>query len=163
MQDIYTFLESHSIAYDRCDHVPVYTCEEAKEHLPDLDGEHTKNLFLRNKKGNKHYLVVVPYEKNVDLKALDKVLESKGLSFASPERLQKYLGVEPGSATILGLMHDADCTVTIVIDSKIWDADALLCHPLVNTATLTISHKGIASFLQATGHTATVIDVPRKS
>lgn len=161
MKEIMTFLAEQGIAFKRFDHAAVFTCEEA-ERLPPMPGTATKNLFLRDRKGKRHILVVVPYDKNVDLKGLCGVIHIDKLSFASPERLKTYLGVEPGSATILGLIADEGHAVEVVIDEAIWHADALQCHPLINTATLVIGHDGIEMFLQATGHAYQIIDVPQR-
>lgn len=162
MTDIYGFLQRHGIAYEKCEHPAVFTTEEAERLVPPLPGAHAKNLFVKDKKG-RFLLVVVGYEKSVDLKALGKVLEAKDLSFASPEKLKEFLGVEPGSATVLGLLADTQSIVQVVIDEKIWNADAIQCHPLVNTATLVISHEGLETFLKATNHEAKVIDVPSRN
>jgi Ala-tRNA(Pro) deacylase len=124
-----------------------------------MPGVHTKNLFLRNKKGDKHFLVAVGYEKKVNLKALADVLGEK-LSFASPERLKERLELEPGSVTLLGVINDPDHQVTAIIDEPLSKSEALCCHPLVNTATLVIPWQGMIRFFQATGHQYIVSDVP---
>ena len=161
MTDVYEFLQRHGIAYEKCEHPAVFTCEEAEKLVPPLPGAHTKNLFVKDKKG-RFILTVVGYEKSVDLKALGEALNAKSLSFASPEKLKEFLGVKPGSATVLGLVADTQSIVEVVIDEKIWNADAIQCHPLVNTATLVISHEGLETFLKATNHTAKVFDVPSR-
>lgn len=163
MPDISTFLDQHGIDYENFEHPAVFTCEEAERLTPDMPGAHTKNLLLRDRKGNRHILVVVGYDKSVDLKELSTVLQESKLSFASPERLMEHLGVEPGSVTLLGLINDPDHQVEVILDTAIWNADALQCHPLINTATLVIEHKGIEKFLEATGHVHQVIDVPSRS
>jgi Ala-tRNA(Pro) deacylase len=157
------FLESHAIAFERFDHAPVFTCEEAALHTSHLRGEPTKNLFLRDKNGERHFLLSVPDHKQVDIKGLIPLLKTNKLSFGSAERLQKYLGVSPGSVTILGLIHDRDHAVEVFIDRDLWNASHLQCHPLLNTATLVISHEGIEKFLTTTGHTFQVIDTPVRS
>lgn len=162
MGDIEGFLTQNGIAFRRFDHAPVFTCAEAAALLPHVPGTHTKNLFLRDAKGKRHFLVVVGYEKNVDLKALRKVLDADKLSFASPERLKKYLGVDPGAASVLGLIADTEHAVEVLFDPAIWKAPALQCHPLVNTATLVIAHEGIEKFLEATGHTPHIEEVPER-
>ncbi len=159
--NIEAFLSTHGISFQRFDHPAVFTCEEAMRLLPsDIPGAHTKNLFLRDKKGSRHFLVVVGYEKQVHLKELAHQIGVQSLSFASPERLQKHLGVTPGSVTLLGLIHDAGHAVEVYMDAALWQAPALLCHPLVNTATLAISHEGIEKFLTVTGHEPRVVGVP---
>lgn len=159
--DIYAFLDSHGIAFERFDHEPVFTVEQSHAlRTEPMPGKDTKNLFLRDDKGTRHFLVTVGHEKKVDLKALKKILGTQKLSFGSPERLKDHLGVEPGSVTLLGLANDPEHRVEFYIDKALWDADGVCCHPLVNTATLAIPHEGIVKFLQATGHRANIIDVP---
>jgi len=160
--EIYSFLDSNGIAYDRHDHPPVFTCEDVNRLVPDLPGRKTKNLFICDNKGKQHFLVTVPDEKSVDLKSLGEALAVKKLRFASADRLHKHLNLEPGSVTILGVMNDLAGSVNVVVDKAIWEADALQCHPLVNTATLVISLDHMRRFLDATGHEATVMDVPAR-
>jgi Ala-tRNA(Pro) deacylase len=160
MPDIYEYLDAHGIAYERCDHPAVFTVAEVKLLVPPLDGTHTKNLFLRDKKGRRHVLVVVGSDKQVDIKALSAALGLDHLSFGSPERLLKYLGVEPGSVSLLALLNDINREVEVFIDRELWSADALQCHPLVNTSTLVIAREGIERFLEATGHPYRLVDVP---
>lgn len=163
MTDIFSFLQEHNIEYENCEHPAVFTCEEAERLVPPLEGAHTKNLLVRDKKGKNFFLVVVGYDKSVDLKVLGQELDVKGLGFASPEKLNELLGVEPGSATVLGLVSDTEGVVSVIFDEEIWKANALQCHPLVNTATLVISHEGIETFLKATNHEARVMNVPARS
>ena len=160
--EIYRFLDSNGIAYERHDHPPVFTCEDVNRLVPELPGCKTKNLFICDNKGRQHFLVTVPDEKSVDLKSLGEALAVKKLRFASADRLQKHLNLEPGSVTILGVMNDHAGSVNVVVDKAIWEADALQCHPLVNTATLVISLDHMRRFLDATGHEATVMDVPAR-
>jgi len=161
--DIYEFLSTHRIEFQKFDHPPVYTCEEVNRLVPDLPGAKTKNLFVRDKKGIKHFLVVVGDEKVVDLKALAKVLEVTRLSFASPERLKKYLELDPGSVSLLGIVNDSKTEVAVIIDRAIWEQDQLQCHPLINTSTLVISRTDIERILEITGHSAEIVDVPERS
>ena len=158
--DIYQFLADHDIEYERHDHPPVFTCEEAERLVPDMPAAKTKNLFLRDRKGRRHFLVVVGYEKAVDLKALTSLLGVRKLGFASPERLKRCLGVDAGSVSILGLMNDADQAVEVIVDEGLWGAEAFRCHPLVNTSTLAISRDDVQRFLEITGHQARILDVP---
>lgn len=158
--DIYHFLELHGIAYERVDHPPVFTCEDVKQLVPPMAGASTKNLLVRDKKGRRHFLVAVGHEKSVDLKALSSVLGVVNLSFASPERMMKYLGIEPGAVSLLAIVNDTESAVEVVLDAELWEADALCCHPLVNTSTLIISREGIQRLLELTGHRYRVLDVP---
>lgn len=161
--EIYKFLETHDIPYERHDHPPVYTCEDVNRLVPDLPGRKTKNLFICDNKGQQHFLVTVPDEKSVDLKSLGEALAVKKLRFASADRLATHLKLEPGSVTILGVMNDDAGAVTVVVDKAIWEADALQCHPLVNTATLVITLDNVRRFLDAAGHAPTVLDVPARN
>ncbi|HSR69820.1 MAG TPA: prolyl-tRNA synthetase associated domain-containing protein [Acidobacteriota bacterium] len=160
MSDIYGFLDQHGISYERFRHPPVYTVEQVEELIPDLPGVKTKNLFLRDRKGKRHFLVVVPARQRVDLKACAQAIGAGKLSFGSEERLKHHLGVDAGSVTLLGLVNDPEHRVEVFIDRGIWDADKIQCHPLVNTATLTISKRGLETFLGATGHSFSVLQVP---
>ncbi len=150
------------MSYERFDHPAVYTVSEAKKLSPEMDGASTKNLFLRDKKGIRHFLVVVPQDKQVDLKELSSILEASRLSFASPDRLKKYLGIEPGSVSILALLNDPEKTVEVFVDNELWNAEIILCHPLVNTSTLAITRDGIKQFLEKTGHNLMLVEIPIK-
>ncbi len=160
---IYDYLDTHGIEYERHDHPPVFTCDDVNRLVPELPGHKTKNLFICDNKGRQPFLVTVPDEKSVDLKSFGEALGVKKLRFASAQRLQKHLKLEPGAVTILGMVNDQDRQVRVVVDQAIWDADALQCHPLVNTATLVISLDNVRKFLDATGHPATVMDVPARN
>src|SRR5262249_14030476 len=105
--DIYAFLDSHGISYQRHDHPAVFTVEDVKQLRLPIDGTQTKNLFLRDEKGRKHFLVVVGHDKQVDLRGLSAAIGSSKLSFASPDRLRTHLGIEPGSVSMLALVNDS--------------------------------------------------------
>ncbi|SUX53683.1 prolyl-tRNA synthetase associated domain-containing protein [Chromobacterium vaccinii] len=159
---LYRLLDEQRIPYQRFEHPPVYTCEEAARLIPDLPGAECKNLFLCDGKGRRHFLVAVPANAGVDIKALGETLQVKGLRFASSERLKKYLGLEPGSVTLLAAVNDRDHQVEVVVDNALWAREAILCHPLVNTATLSVPVEGLARLLAHTGHAPRVIAVPRR-
>jgi Ala-tRNA(Pro) deacylase len=161
--DIYDFLTEHMIAYERIDHPPVYTVDDVHRLTPDLPGSKTKNLFLRDKKGMRHFLVVMPADKRIDLKALPEVLASSKVSFGSPARLMKHLGVEPGSVSLLAILNDTEIVVEVFIDEALWNSDAFQFHPLVNTSTLVLSKAGIESFLKALGHAFQIVNIPSPS
>jgi len=161
--DIYALLHEHGIAYQRYDHVPVFTCDEAERAVPDQTAAHTKNLFLRDKKGLRHWLLVTLCEKAVDLKQVARQIGADKLSLGSPERLAKHLGVTPGAVTILALAQDPAHAVELVVDEDVWRAAAIRAHPLANTATLVISQPDLRRFLQHTGHVARVIPVSSRA
>jgi Ala-tRNA(Pro) deacylase len=160
MDDIYRFLDSSHIAYERHDHPPVFTVEDVHRLTPNLPGEKTKNLFFRDKKGRKHFLVVLPADKRVNLKALPDVLQSSKISFGSPERLMKHLGIAPGSVSLLAIVNDQENRVEVIIDKSLWTSEAFQFHPLVNTSTLVISRDNIKKFLAATNHEVKFLDIP---
>ena len=162
MNSIYTFLDSNNIPYERFDHPAAFTCQQADEVCPKMPGASIKNLFLYDKKTDQHFLVVVGKEKQVDLKQLKFMLGVSNLSFASEERMLKYLGVTPGSVTVLGLINDIMQAVTVIFDSNLKDK-TLQCHPLVNTATLAIPFEGIKAFLTLTQHNYDFLDIPTRS
>lgn len=158
--DLAAFLEQHRIDVRRTDHPAVMTVEESERLVPWLPGAKTKNLFLRDRKGARHFLVTVPHDLVVDLDALGRLLGAGRLGFASAERLKTHLGVTPGSVSVLALVNDGAHAVECIIDRRLWDADAVHAHPLVNHATMVIPHAGLERFLRATGHSAQIIDTP---
>ncbi len=132
-------------------HPPVYTVEQARQQRAGLQGGFSKNLFVRNKKG-RMWLLVLEEDRQVNLKALGKRLGAGGFSFGSVQRLQRYLGVEPGSVTPFGLVHDLEHAVQPVIDRALLDMDPLHFHPLDNAMTTAISPGDLLRFLRACGH-----------
>ena len=162
MTDVYQFLAENHVEYQRHDHPPVFTVADVERLVPPLPAAKTKNLFLRDKKGKRHFLVVVPAQKQVDIKALGGVIGADRLSFGSPDRLKRYLGVDPGSVTILALMRDPDHAVEVVFDESLGKEEAFQFHPLVNTSTLVISRDNLLRFVDATGHEVRNLEVPDK-
>ena len=151
-QKVCEALAGLGIAYSRREHPPVFTVDEAAVHWEGIPGAHCKNLFLRNKKGNHHYLVVAECAKRVDLKALAKVFHDDRLSFASDERMRRFLGLQPGAVSPFGLLHDEKKEVIVVLDEDLRTAEAVSFHPNVNTATLTIAYADLERFLAWRGN-----------
>jgi Ala-tRNA(Pro) deacylase len=137
------------IVYERFEHPPVPTVEEAEKHWADIDAAHCKNLFLRNQKGNRHYLVIIAHTKRADLLTVANQIGDGKLSFASPERLMTYLGVSPGSVSPAGLINDREHHVRVFLDRELKTAARISFHPNVNTATLTVSFADFQRFLNA--------------
>lgn len=160
MADLFDFLAARGITCARVDHPPVFTIDDVERLVPPLDGAATKNLFLRDKKGTRQALVVVGASKPVDLRALATSTGFERPSFGSADRLKRCLGVEPGSVSLLALVNDPGHAVEVFIDRDLWAADAIHCHPLVNTATLSVRHDAVERFLAATGHVHRLVDVP---
>lgn len=149
---VYQRLAELSIPYECHEHPPVPTVEEAEKHWAGIAATHCKNLFLRNQKGNRHYLVILPHLKRVDLRAVADQIGDGKLSFASPDRLMKYLGLLPGSVSPFGLINDAGRAVRVVLDRDLKTAARVSFHPNVNTRTLVISGEDFQRFLSSTGH-----------
>jgi Ala-tRNA(Pro) deacylase len=163
MSDLFAFLSQHAIPFERYDHEAVFTCEQAEHAVPAIPAAHTKNLFLRDKKGQRHWLLVTLCSKAVDLKQVAEEIGADKLSLGSPERLAKHLGVTPGAVTILALVNDPAHAVELIVDEDVWQAAAVRAHPLVNTATLSLSQSGVRRFIAATGHEPNVIRVVNRA
>jgi len=144
---VYAALDALGIRYDRHEHPAVFTADDASKYWDPIPGVQCKNLFLRNKKGDRHYLVVVEISKRVDLKDLVKVVGDDRLSFGSPERLMAQLGLTPGSVSPFGLIHDADGSVRVLIDQDLRGAERLIFHPNINTASVVVSWADLERFL----------------
>lgn len=149
---VYATLDELGISYEKYAHPPVFTSEEADEHWAPIQGTGVKNLFLRNKKGDRHYLVILGITKQADLRQLVKVVGDDRLSFGSPERLMACLGLTPGSVSPFGLIHDANRAVHVIVDDDLRRADRLIFHPNINTASITISVSDFEKFLASRGN-----------
>jgi Ala-tRNA(Pro) deacylase len=149
---VFDRLRALTIPYELYEHPPVFTAEEAAAHWKDIPGTPVKNLFLRNKKGDRHYLVILGIEKQADLRHLVKVIGDDRLSFGSPERLMTHLGVLPGSVSPFGLIHDRPHAVRVIVDSDLRTVERLIFHPNDNTASLTISGRDFERFLEQQGN-----------
>jgi Ala-tRNA(Pro) deacylase len=150
--ELFAYLDTLGIAHKTLTHPAVFTVEEARELRGAIAGGHTKNLFLRDKKGMP-YLVVAPEDATVELRSLHRLIGASGrFSFGSAELMQEVLGVAPGSVTPFAVINDKECRVSVVLDAALMAHEALNFHPLVNTATTTISRDGLLKFLGATGH-----------
>ena len=152
-------LSSLGIAYERYEHPPVPTVDEAAKHWAGIDAAHGKNLFLRNQKGNRHYLVIMAYTKRADLRAVAAQIGDGKLSFASPERLMTCLGVTPGAVSPAGLINDREHQVRVFLDRDLKDAARISFHPNVNTATLTVAFADFERLLADCGNAVRYLDV----
>ncbi|MCS0495213.1 prolyl-tRNA synthetase associated domain-containing protein [Ancylobacter mangrovi] len=161
--DLFARLADLGIATTTIEHPPLFTVEDSQKLRGDIPGGHTKNLFLKDKKGNL-FLVVVDEEARVDLKSLHAPLGAASrLSFGSAELLEEVLGVKPGAVTAFGPVNDAAGRVTVVLDAVLLEHEVINCHPLVNTATTAIGRDDLVRFLRATGHEPVIMDVPRRA
>jgi Ala-tRNA(Pro) deacylase len=146
-QQVYDFLDAMGIHYQKYEHPPVFTGEEAAQHWGGIPATQVKNLFLRNKKGDRQYLVILRIDKHADLKHLVRVIGDDRFSFGSPERLMATLGVTPGSVSLFGLLHEGSKDVRVIVDQDLRSADQLIFHPNLNTASVTISVADLERFL----------------
>jgi Ala-tRNA(Pro) deacylase len=152
-QSVRARLEELGIVFTRHEHPPVATVEAAMVHWGGIDATHCKNLFLRNQKGNRHYLVILTHSKQADLKSVADQIGDGKLSFASPERLMTHLGLTAGSVSPFGLINDREHGVRVVIDRALKAAERLSFHPNINTVTFTLSAADFDRFLAACGNT----------
>lgn len=158
-QDLFAFLEGLGIAAETVTHPPLRTVAEAKALRGRIPGGHTKNLFLKDKKG-RFFLVVTEEDKTVDLKSIHQKIGASGrVSFGSPQALEALLGVVPGAVTAFGVLNDRERQVSVVLDADLLDQAIINAHPLVNTATTSVSREGLLAFLEATGHVPLVLKV----
>lgn len=151
-EPVLAHLAALGISYTRYEHPPVATAEAADEHWSGIDAAHCKNLFLRNQKGTRHYLLILTHLKKADLRAVADQLGDGKLSFASPERLMTHLGLTPGSVSPFGLINDADHDVRVVIDHELQDVRVISFHPNINTATVVLSGPDFRRFLDVCGN-----------
>jgi Ala-tRNA(Pro) deacylase len=147
------------ISFERYEHPPVATALEADEHWSGIDAAHCKNLFLRNQKGNRHYLVIVKHPKRADLRGVADQIGDGKLSFASPERLLTHLGVTPGSVSPFGLINDASHDVRVFLDADLQAAQRISFHPNINTVTVVLAFADFERFLAARGNPVRYVTV----
>jgi len=158
--DLIAFLDAHGIAHRTLEHPAVFRVDEGHEIKAQLPGGHTKNLFLKDGKGQ-IWLVCALGETRVDLKRLPEAVGSARLSFGSAELMQQVLGVTPGSVTIFALINDTERQVKLVLDAALLEPEPVNFHPLTNTATTAVSQAGLKAFLKALDITAQVVDFER--
>jgi Ala-tRNA(Pro) deacylase len=146
-------LESLGISYEIHEHPPVPTVEEALPYWGRIDATHCKNLFFRNHKGNRHYLVILRHDRQLNIRDLEQRLKQGKISFASPQRMEKYLGLTAGSVSVFGLINDRENHVHLFLDAALQSADKISFHPNENTATLVLSFESFLRFLDWSGNT----------
>lgn len=157
-EDLAAFLAGLGIRTTTVEHPPLFTVEESKALRGKIPGGHSKNLFLKDKKG-RLWLVVAEEDTPVDLKTLHGRIGSARLSFARPELLRDVLGIQPGSVTPFALINDREGRVSVVLDRRLLAYETVNFHPLENTATTSIARRDLLAFLAATGHEPMVLDL----
>jgi len=154
------YLKSHGIEFECLDHPATPTVVIAMQYWKNVpDVQHCKNLFLRNHKGNRHYLVILPWDRKLDTHSLERAIGESRLSFASEKRMNRYLGVMPGSVSLFGLINDTGNEVKLILDSALEKVNKISFHPNDNTASLIISHQGLMDFLNSCGNSYEFINL----
>lgn len=157
---VYDLLERLGVPFERVDHDAVGTIEGCAEIEKLLDIEICKNLFLRNSKGDQYYLLMLPGGKHLVTKDLAKKIGSTRLSFGTPEKMEEYLDITPGSVSVLGLMNDHGNNIQFLVDNDIKKWEYFGCHPCINTSSLKIKTADLFSkILPAVGHEPVFVDI----
>jgi Ala-tRNA(Pro) deacylase len=146
------YLDQHQIPYEVYEHPPVPTVEEALPYWKDIDAAHCKNLFFRNHKGNRHFLVILDHRQQLNIRELEQRLKQGKISFASPVRMERYLGLSPGSVSAFGIINDHENHVHLFIDETLQSARRISFHPNENNATFVISFASFKRFLDTSGN-----------
>ena len=155
--ELLAFLDSLGIKTKTVTHAPLYTVADSQALRGEIDGGHTKNLFVKDKKDN-YFLLTVDEEAVVDLKTIHHVIGAASkVSFGKPEALMELLGVVPGAVTAFGPVNDTEGKVKVFLDAGLMAHEVVNCHPLVNTATTSIRSADLITFLKATGHEPKVL------
>ncbi len=158
-EELFAFLDRLGILHTTRRHAPVFTVAESVSLRDEIPGGHTKNLFVKDKK-DRYFVLTVEENATVDLKTVHKVIGAASrVSFGRPEKLMEYLGVVPGSVTVLGAINDRQAEVTFVLDEDLMKHDVINAHPLSNDATTSIRREDLLRFLEATGHQPLVLKV----
>ena len=157
----YALLDSLGLEYRRVDHEHADTIEACEQVEGLLECKICKNLFLTNRQQTDFYLLIMPGEKPFKTKLLSKQIGSARLSFASPEHMEKYLDITPGSVSILGLMNDKGGAVRLLVDRDLLKEEYFGCHPCINTSSLRLKTADVLEkLLPAMGHEPTFVDLP---
>ena len=156
---VFDFLDSRGIEYTVYEHPEAPTIEIARKYWRADGSKHCKNLFFRNHKGNRHYLVVFDSEQTMAIHDLEQRLHQGKLSFASEQRMEKWLGLRPGSVSPFGLVNDEENHVHLFLDANLREQPSLSFHPNDNTATVVISQEMFQRYLEAVGNTYEYIEL----
>lgn len=153
------FLDDNSISYSWYTHEEAPTIEIARTQWRADGSKHCKNLFFRNHKGNRHYLVVLDCEYNLDIHDLEQRLHQGKLTFASPQRMERFLGLLPGSVSPFGLINDVENHVHLFLDKNLLKQESLSFHPNDNRATVVISQNEFLRYLSCVGNSYEFIEL----
>jgi Ala-tRNA(Pro) deacylase len=150
--EVIRYLEGLNIPFKLYEHPPVPTVEEALPYWNEIDATHCKNLFFRNHKGNRHYLVILDHRRKLNIRDLEQKLKQGKISFASHKRMERYLGLGAGSVSAFGIINDNDNHVHLFIDKALQSSTHISFHPNENNATLVISFASFLRFLESSGN-----------
>jgi Ala-tRNA(Pro) deacylase len=156
---VYYTLNKLKIDFEYIEHPEATTIEIARQYWKVHDAQHCKNLFFRNHKGNRHYLVILDCEQNLAIHDIEKRLKQGKLTFASEKRMQQYLGLLPGSVSPFGLIYDTTGNVHVFLDINLQQAERISFHPNQNTASLIISFSDFLRYLDFTGNSYEFIEL----
>ena len=156
---VLNYLNENGFEYTWYTHPEAPTIEIARQHWKQDGSKHCKNLFFRNHKGNRHYLVVLDCERDLDIPDLEKRLHQGKLSFASPQRMEKYLGLQPGSVSPFGLINDTENHVHLFMDRNLKEEKSLSFHPNDNHATVVIGVNEFMRYLDVVGNSFEFIEL----
>jgi Ala-tRNA(Pro) deacylase len=157
--DLFALLDRLGIAHSTVSHPPLFTVEQSQALRGTIPGGHTKNLFLKDKKGAL-YLVTALEDAAIELKSLHRLLGASGrFSFGSADLMRATLGIEPGAVTPFAAINDTARQVSVVLDAALLRHDTINAHPLVNTMTTSVSSADLLRFLEATGHPARIVAI----
>jgi len=158
-QRVLEYLDSMGYEYQITEHEAVFTVEAMKQHKLPQGALIVKNLFLRDQSGKRHFLILLAQDKKTDLKTLQAAIDSKGLKFASAERLQKYLGLESGSVGPMGLLNDTGKQVEVIVDNELAKWPLLGIHPNDNTATVWLSYPALDKLVKELAGSVAYLDL----
>lgn len=151
-EQVLQVLNKLQISYEVYKHPPVPTVEEALPYWNKIEATHCKNLFFRNHKGNRHYLVILDHKQQLMIRDLEQRLKQGKISFASKDRMERFLGLNGGSISVFGLINDIENHVHLFLDAALKSASKISFHPNENTSTVVISFNSFLSFLEWSGN-----------
>jgi Ala-tRNA(Pro) deacylase len=151
-KELYDSLSMLKISFDYYGHPAAPTIEEAMKYWANIEATHCKNLFFRNHKGDKHYLVILDHHYALDIHDLEKRLKQGKLSFASEKRMEKHLGIKPGSVSPLALINDKENHVHVFFDETLKNSTKISFHPNINTASIVMQFQDFIKFMDYTGN-----------
>ncbi len=159
MQNVEDFLKKNEVEYILHEHPAVFTCEESAKYCSHIPGVSSKNLFLRDEKKQRYFLVILDSKKRADLKKLGEIFEAKRLSFANENDLNEKLGLKPGAVSLFGILNDAEKGVEVYIDEDFYEEPIVTFHPNRNTASVELSKEMLHKFIESVEHKVSVVKI----